>query len=292
MKLFNLLRYVWTHPLNAGGRFRAIGRVIRWQIGSRLRPGPVALPFVGSTHLLVSRGMTGATGNWYCGLHEVCEMAFVLHVLRATDHFVDVGANVGSYTVLAAGAVGARTMAIEPIPQSFAHLLQNVALNGIGDRVRCWQGGLSDRAGALRFSSELDTVNHVLAEGEDLPNVVVPVTTLDELVGDDVPAIMKIDVEGHEAAVIEGARRTLGDPRLLAVVMETNGSGARYGIADDALIATMRNARFSPFSYDPFLRHLTPWVSSSANTVFVRDVAAVDERIKSAPRFSLVNGSI
>ena len=134
MRLLHLLRYVLTHPLNASGRIRAVGRVIRWQIGSRLLPGFVALPYVGSTQLLVSRGMTGATGNWYCGLHEVCEMAFVLHVLRATDHFVDVGANVGSYTVLAAGAVGARTTAIEPIPTTFAHLVRNVALNGLGER--------------------------------------------------------------------------------------------------------------------------------------------------------------
>jgi hypothetical protein len=33
--------------------------------------------------------MTGATGNWYCGLHEVHEMAFVLHLLRPREHFVD-----------------------------------------------------------------------------------------------------------------------------------------------------------------------------------------------------------
>ena len=122
MKLLNLLRYVWTHPLNAGGEMRAVGRVIQWQIGSRLLPGLVSLPFVGATQLLVERGMTGATGNWYCGLHEAPEMAFVLHVLRATDHFVDVGANVGSYTVLAAGAVGARSTAVEPIPSTFTHL--------------------------------------------------------------------------------------------------------------------------------------------------------------------------
>ena len=151
---------------------------------------------------------------------------------------------------------------------------------------------MSDRAGTLRFSSELDTVNHVLAESEDLPSVVVPVTTLDELLGDDVPAVMKIDVEGHEAAVLEGARRTLGDARLLAVVMETNGSGARYGVTDDALIATMRNAGFAASSYDPFLRRLIPGDPSNGNTVFVRDTVAVNERINSAPRYTLVNGSI
>ena len=105
-----LLRYVWNHPLNVrGGRLAAIGRVFRWQLASRLLPGPIALPYVGDTWLFATRGMTGATGNWYCGLHEVAEMAFVLHLLRPDDHFVDVGANVGSYTILAGG--GGRRLA-------------------------------------------------------------------------------------------------------------------------------------------------------------------------------------
>ena len=141
MQLFRLLAYVWRHPLNARGRLSAIGRVAKWQIGSRLLPGAVALPYVGGTRLFATRGMWGATGNWYCGLHEVAEMAFVLHVLRPSDKFIDVGANVGSYTVLAAGAVGSRVLAVEPIPTTFGFLRRNVALNGLGELVRCWQGG-------------------------------------------------------------------------------------------------------------------------------------------------------
>lgn len=47
--------------------------------------------------------MRGATGNVYVGLHEFESMGFVLHVLRSSSAFIDVGANVGAYTVLAAG---------------------------------------------------------------------------------------------------------------------------------------------------------------------------------------------
>ena len=127
------------------------------------------------------RGMTGATGNWYCGLHEVHEMAFVLHLLQSGEHFVDVGANIGIYTVLADGGVNVHVTAVEPKPATFAHLRRNVALNGMNDWVRCSQVGLSDKPGLLRFSSDLDTVNHVLAKGEYPPGVDVPVTRLDDL---------------------------------------------------------------------------------------------------------------
>lgn len=293
MGALSLLRYVASHPLNADAKAAALGRVIRWQIGSRLLPGPVALPYVGGTRLFTSRGMMGATGNWYCGLHESNEMGFVLYMLRDTDHFVDVGANVGSYTVLASGCTGAKTTAVEPIPSTFAHLTRNVLLNGLGDLVRCWQGGLSDVRGTLRFSSELDTINHVLSENENVSAVNVPVIRLDDLVGDDIPTVIKIDVEGHERAVLLGAKRVLADSRLQSVIMETNGSGARYGISDDDLIGLMDRNGFGMFEYEPLSRSFSSRKPSlDGNTLFVRDIEKAKQRTSSAPRFSLVNGSI
>jgi FkbM family methyltransferase len=292
MEILKLLRFVWTHPLNANGKLRAIARVVRWQLGSCVLRSPIALPFVNETSLLVSRGMSGATGNWYCGLHESDEMGFLLHLLRPSDHFVDIGANVGSYTILGAGAVGARTTSVEPIPATFEHLRRNVALNRLDDRVRCWCGGLSDRTGYLRFTTALDTVNHVLADGESGTAQEVPVTTLDDLVRDDVPTLIKIDVEGHEYAILKGAMQVLSDKRLLAVSMETNGSAARYGISDDLLIETMVRFDFSPYGYDPLLRRLAPGQPNHGNTIFIRDLDAVQARISSATHYKLVNRMI
>lgn len=287
-----MLAFVWTHPLNASGRVAAIVRVVRWQLGTRLLRGPIALSYVGETLLFASRGMTGATGNWYCGLHEPSEMGFVLHTLRPEDHFVDIGANVGSYAVLASGAVGARTTAVEPIPGTFSHLRQNVALNSLEARVRCWCGGVSDREGTLRFTSNLDTVNHVAVAGEDVGVIEVPVTTLDALLAEDIPTVIKIDVEGHERAVLAGATRVLSDPRLVAVCMETNGSGARYGASDAELIEVLHGFGFAPYTYEPLCRQLSAGAGFGGNTIFVRDIAFVLHRNQTAPRYRLVNRTI
>jgi FkbM family methyltransferase len=261
-------------------------------MASRLMAGPIALPFVEGTALFATRGMTGATGNWYCGLHEMRDMAFVLHLLRTDDHFLDVGANVGSYTVLAAGAAGAHVTSVEPIPETFSHLERNVALNGLTGRVRACQCGLSDTSGALRFTKDLDCVNHILAQAEDLPSIEVPVRTLDDLVGSDVPVLIKIDVEGHERSVILGARRTLADLRVLAVVMETNGSGARYGIRDAELVSLMRGHGFTAYGYDPFDRRLVDASHTEGNTVFVRERTVVEARLRDSKRYRLINGTI
>lgn len=214
-----------------------------------------------------------------------------MHFLRPGEHFLDVGANIGSYTVLAS-CTGARMTAVEPIPVTNAKLEDNVLINRLGQRVRTCNVGLSERRDVLRFSADVDTVNHVLPDGSPLPAIEVEVLPMDDLLGDDVPTLMKIDVEGHELVVLKGGRRTLSDIRLRAVIMETNQSGSRYGVSDDDLRRMMMSHAFVACGYDPFLRSMIDIAPSAVNTIFVRDRSEANERAKNAPKFRLVNGTI
>jgi len=104
--LLHTLKFILNHPLNRSHRMRALWRFVRWQVGIRLVHAPVLVPFIENIGMFAQQGMTGATGNIYCGLHEFEDMALVLHSIRPGDLFVDVGANVGSYSLLA--CVGGR----------------------------------------------------------------------------------------------------------------------------------------------------------------------------------------
>jgi len=299
VKVFSLgrmLRFIMNHPLNREQKLESLRRFVFWQIGSRLAPGPVAINFVNGSKLLVSPGMTGATGNIYTGLHEFEDMSFVLHALRDEDLFVDVGANIGSYTILAAAAIGATCVAFEPIQETYHHLVRNINLNGIGGIVTCENIGIGSERGELSFSSELDTVNHVLGKNDQgVASVTVPVKTLDEALTGRHATIIKIDVEGFETRVIDGARATLSHPSLLAVVMELNGSGERYGFDEVALHKTMLAYEFLPFSYLPFERELLSLDGKNAesgNTIYIKDVEKVRARLKSAPAFVVHGQSV
>src|SRR5271165_4576836 len=146
-----LIHYITNHPLTQDKPFSAISRFARWQIGSRLVPGPVVVPFVAGSVLAISRGMTGATQNVYTGLHDFAEMAFLLHVLREQSLFLDVGANVGAYTVLAGAVARGRSLSFEPVPATFKNLLRNVNLNGIEALCELHNVGLSGANGVLKF---------------------------------------------------------------------------------------------------------------------------------------------
>lgn len=290
MSAFKTLGFILHHPLNATGRWRSLMRFVRWQIVSRLAPSKTAIPFVDGSFLFMKRGMTGATGNWYCGLHEPDEMGFTLHYLRSSDLFLDVGANVGSYTILAAGGVGARVVSVEPIPDTFRSLEDNVRLNRLDALVDCHCIGIADRPGVLRFSSTDDTMNRIVeADGEGV--ISVEVETVDGLLEGNCPMLMKIDVEGHEHKVLAGAASTLRDPRLGAVLMETNGLSDNLGHTKERLTDIMRGLGFTLCHYDAVRRELMPGQRGN-NSIFVRDVESARARCRDARRYMLVNVTI
>ena len=93
--VIDLARFFASHPLTHTSPIKAWQRWLSWQIKSRLRD-EVIVPWIGGQLLAVRRGMTGATGNVYAGLHEFADMMFLLHFLRERDLFLDIGANVGT----------------------------------------------------------------------------------------------------------------------------------------------------------------------------------------------------
>lgn len=282
--LLRSLEFILRHPLNRGRRARALARWLRWQVGGRLALGPVAVDFVSGSRLLVTPGMTGATGNVYTGLHELESMAFVAQALRPGDTFVDVGANVGSYTVLASAVAGATTWAFEPVPSTYAHLVDNVRLNAIEAWVHALNRGVADTPGWLKFTTGQDTTNHV-ADDQDPSAVPVEVVSLDEALAHEAPTILKIDVEGFEVPVLRGANRTLGAPSLMAVVVELIGNGSAHGYSEREAHDRLLRAGFRTARYDPFNRQLTPTgdaIATEGNTLYVRG-PALTERLRNAP---------
>src|SRR5262245_57143681 len=164
--LLYTLRKIRDHPLMRSRRIDACKRWLTWQIASRLAKGSIIVDYVNGTRLCVRAGMHGATMNVYLGLDEFRAMSFVLHLLRPDDTFVDIGANVGAYTILASGAARARTIAFEPALESFRDLVMNVRINDLENRVDCRRVALSNQRGEVLFTEGLDTLNHVVTPAD------------------------------------------------------------------------------------------------------------------------------
>lgn len=284
MGILQTARFIVRHPIAGRHPLASLRDRVQWQVASRLAPGALVVPFVGRARLLVRSGMQGATGNIYVGLHELEEMAFALHFLRPTDVFADIGANVGSYSMIAGAAVGARVHAFEPVPATFAALRDNVQLNGLGGRATLHPIGVGERQATLAMTATADCENRLLDPGETVAgSIEVEVRRLDDVLANDVPTLAKIDVEGHELGVLHGGPRTLGAPACRALIIEVTRDF-------DAVLAAARALGFTPVDYAPLTRMLTPIQGlhpKRGNTIFVRDVAEAAERVQTAPRFAL-----
>lgn len=210
MALKHTVNFILNHPLNKRHRLSAVFRFLKWQIKSRIYSGPHIYPICEKSSILVEKGLTGATGNLYSGLHEFEDMGFLLHFLKPSDLFVDLGANIGSYSILGASECEAETISIEPIPKTFKRLVDNIKLNKVEDRVTCYNIGLGSETGILKFTKDLDTVNHV-AKPSDKNTIEVPIKCFDDIKTLKKPTLVKIDLEGYETEVLKGMKNALAD---------------------------------------------------------------------------------
>lgn len=282
--MINSLRFIFNHPLNAHHRLKTLFRLIAWQINLRLNPYPIVYPFTKNSKLVISKGETAATGNLYCGLYEFEDMCFLLHFLRKEDLFVDIGANIGSYTILASAEIGAKTISIEPIPSTFDSLIRNIKINNIENLVKSLNIGLGSSKGLLKFTKSFDTTNHV-ARSEDTDTIDVPVETLDILCEKEMPILIKMDVEGFETEVVNGADLTLQNQALKAIIIELNDYSLKYGYKTDDVHQKLLNYGFLPFQYNPLERSLTRIETyTNLNTIYIRDESFIIERITQAPK--------
>ncbi|CAM5302451.1 FkbM family methyltransferase [Thauera mechernichensis] len=282
-----MLLRVWRHPVNRADLPGAMARMFAHWVTCRLAVGaiPLPLPFANDTWLFCERRSREAAGLRLLVLKDFAAMSFVAHYLRPAEHFVDVGAGVGSYTVLAAAVTAARVTAFEPAEAAAAALMRNVAFNELAGLVKCRRIGVSDASGRGYFPPAAGGRLRAdpCAEGEG----VVRLQRLDEALGDDVAQVLKVDVCGDELEVLRGAQLTLQRPGLDAVIVGT-GRGCR-GLAPrwHRVCALLERHGFEPADYDPFERRLLRPAGLSDKGLFVRGrrADAIMRRVERAEGF-------
>jgi FkbM family methyltransferase len=210
-----VISYVWGHPANAERRVRAVLRAARYQVQTRLLRRRAMAPLGQRSRLWVDPHRTAASMVLYANPPDLPEMLAWRRALHDGGLFIDVGANVGTYTIWAA-ELGAEVIALEPAADTFELLQENIALNGY--QVTAVQAAAGDHCGTAGFTSGLDAGNRIAPDGP----VMTELVTVDSLIGDRRVTGMKVDVEGFEIDVLRGAARALADHRIGLIQIEWN----------------------------------------------------------------------
>ena len=186
------------------------------------------------------------------GAHTRNEVALLQNFVKAGDLIYDVGAHIGTFAIplaLAAGDNG-QVIAIEADAESFALLRQNLVSLGLQSRVTAHlgvAGGRSARYRRVRVDRHTSATYFIAdAEGAAMPAIV-----LDNLQDQSEPrrrvAVIKIDVEGMELAVLRSAERTIGRDRPVLYVEISIAQMARYGVSLPEVAAFL-----APYDYRCF----------------------------------------
>jgi FkbM family methyltransferase len=208
------LGVVLRHPSNTGHRWSVLWTAVRFELADLLGR-PVVVPFADHSTVLAQKGGDSSSRAAFARLPDWPEMQIWQEVLQPGDRFVDVGANVGLYSLLA-GERGCEVIAVEPAPDMAKRLRDNAARNGRVIEVH--EVALMDRHGRADLDGPDPNRRRAALSGSGP----IEVMTLDEIVAGRTIRGMKIDVEGNERLVLAGGHETLSNPSLELVQLEWN----------------------------------------------------------------------
>jgi FkbM family methyltransferase len=254
------------HPSNRGHRVRALQRAVAGWLSYRRTGSPVIAPLGDRSQILVRPRLLsyGESVALYGNPPDYPETTLLRRILQAGDLFVDVGANAGIYTVLAVER-GAEVIAVEPGSVARERLHETLELNHCADSVTVLPFAAGRYSGRARFTTGTHVLNRVIHDTSPIPPAghtlgiarptgieEVKVVTLDEIIGDRTAVAVKLDVEGFELDVLEGARTALREHRIGYLQVEHNElSETHYGRSSTPMWQLLRECGYSLYRLDP-----------------------------------------
>lgn len=233
---FRLTGDLLTHEANSQGRIPPAFRFLGWQILKRVRAKPITISAFGSGKLRCYPDSASTNAVIYYGQPDWAEMTFLKNVLQPGDGFIDIGANVGVYSILAAQFVGpqGRVVAFEPDPKNLRRLKENFELNGIPEK-GIHGVAVGESRGTCSFEVGMDSVGAVLPDHEGEIDPPVNVATLKQerldamIESPEAFGFAKMDVEGFELQALKGATGLLESGSPFCWLLETNDCCEAYG---------------------------------------------------------------
>lgn len=208
------------------GRDRLLSLVRGRRVPVELRE-VVRVSFGPGFHADVNPSADGSLEALYrCQWIEPALMPVLESALTSGDTFVDIGSNIGIYSMYASARVGSsgRVISFEPVPDTFEQMRELLDANAITN-VELHRLAIGESTGELELSVVSGASGLASARVRRGAQVVTAhQMPLDDALVGDCPRLIKIDVEGAELAVLRGARRTLTDARP-AVLFEAPGHG-------------------------------------------------------------------
>ncbi|NEZ65801.1 FkbM family methyltransferase [Leptolyngbyaceae cyanobacterium CCMR0082] len=248
------LKYIWTHPNCKDQRIQRVLSFLGWQLRKRILKKPLDIEIIPKLKIRCYPNGYSAASVLYCGLYDYNEMIFLLRYLQPEDSFLDIGANVGVYSLLAASKISVgKIYSFEALPKNYGRLEENIKLNSF-DQVKSYSIAVSDTEGSIALNlAEGDSMPFVSSDFDNENSIIVATNTLDNLL-EDKPlkqlTLAKIDIEGAELLAFKGATSLLKQQLPYVWILELNNTINHFEHTEDEVVNFLRNFGYELYSYD------------------------------------------
>lgn len=183
--------------------------------------------------------------------YERLDSAMIFELVRDGDIVLDIGGNIGYYSIALAKARNATIHAFEPIESTYKQLVANVYYNGVQDRVRINNFGLFDKSGELTFYVYKQDFGNasaaIMHEEKENEKIVCKVEQLDEYVkaqGVERIDFIKLDVEGAEIFALKGGLKSIEKHKPILFVEMLRKWAAKYGYHPNEIIGMLEQVGY------------------------------------------------
>ncbi|OGJ15965.1 MAG: hypothetical protein A2632_01290 [Candidatus Pacebacteria bacterium RIFCSPHIGHO2_01_FULL_46_16] len=256
MNIFSQFSTLLNHPNNRGSELQTLIRIITWKINQLLFKLPKIVKLTDSCRIICYPNSSYASFIVYARFPEYYEMSFIQSVVKKKWTFFDVGANIGAISLLAASQMSTgKVYAFEPTPMLISKFNQNVLLNKFENKITLVVSAVANKVGVIEFTCESESeVNHITGNsGSRSKSTLVPTVTLDAFANKKKIShidFLKIDVEGAELLVFQGAKKLLEEGRIGIILFELNKNCKTFGYQFQDIFKLLAKEKYSFFLFD------------------------------------------
>jgi FkbM family methyltransferase len=284
---YQILVDVWNHPANSNRKVRSLYQALAWQVHKRLIRSDKRITFHGLSLHCPPSNHSASRAIYFSQYPDYREMKFIEKFLRDGDQFIDIGANIGLYSLLALSCVGphGHVHSIEP-NSTLSALLQKTKR---ANELKNWsihQVAVGEHNGATTLANTGDDcTSHIDPDRKKSNSAEVEIVALQDYLPKEPYTMIKLDIEGYEPFAIRGMRDWLVQESPPVLQLELAGYSNKYGISSDQFIGELEQLGYFLAVYCPNTNRLIktnkPWEIPSDNVLAIhsRSESFVLERI-------------
>lgn len=257
----NSIKYIWSHPNNQHKKTQSILKYFGYKLYKILKLKPIDIEILQGVKIRCFPKSYTSDCVIHCGLYDYNEMHFMIRYLREEDSFLDIGANIGIYSIIAASKINSGSIySFEALPENYARLQENIKLNRF-QQVHAYPIAISDNKGTVALN---------IGEGDSLPfisnshttnTISVATETLDNLLDNqDISqlTLAKIDIEGAELLALKGAANLLEKQRPIVWIMEINYTVNHFNYSQQDVVDFLESYDYFLYEYNASSNSINP----------------------------------